>query len=514
MLELNPRIKLFLFFLLIIGVVAALTLPAKVMHFTVKLYMETASPYSIDYMGTSMFYNYLVKKNYSVVIADSWDKLIDEASKDDSIIVIIAPDKPITMEEAIELYALLLTRNISIIIADENITSNSFLGLFGLRIDGRLVFQLVFTEKYFNITPYPSTVVYFGEECCITNAEGKCSLCAICATDHGKGVYMKLNYASIIYVNRTCVEPFNKITIYGVIDNSFIDVNDNDRPDEFTSILGAAVFKHVFMVELSSDDGRKMMVIADSFPFTNQALTMPHVNKTYYEFIDLLLSEVGGGRKRVVIDNSHYNYRPENIGIPFHPAMLLLLIGMWLNSIDKFITEFIIGNKMLTFITSLGIIMTTVIVIKSMFGIKEEAYLELKGVDEIRVLAETPLRKSFIEKKGKIPNPREVAINLWKILNLATKRFYGEDLENIIANREELGSFARTLGISEKELGGKLRWMYKVYLKASGKRKLPVILSWKRTLGRFIGYSEQILEKMGYTLMRKAGYRGIETILH
>ncbi|WFO76247.1 hypothetical protein J4526_05310 [Desulfurococcaceae archaeon MEX13E-LK6-19] len=508
----NPRIKLFIFILFIIGIVAALSMPAKVIQFTVKLYQGTASPYSIDYMGTSMFYNYLIKKNYSVVVADTWDTVIKEASKGNATIFIIAPDRPITQEEAIELYALLLTHNVSIVVADENITSNRLLDLFNLRIDGRLVFQLGFVGGKYAATPYPQVQVLFGLQQCVPISAG-CSICSIAVPK--KVIDMRLNYASIILVNRTCVPPFDRIIVYSTVEASFIDLNDNGEPDEL-NILGFATYRQYFMVGLSSStEGKKLIVLSDSFPFTNQALTTPQINRTYYKFIDALLAEVAPSNStRIIIDNSHYNFKPQNIGIPFHPAMFLLLIGFWLKTIDNIVTGFITGNKMMTFIASLGIATAIVLVLRGVLGIKEEVYLELKGVDEIKVLAETTLRKSFLEKGAKVAKPKEALINLWKIMDLATRRFFGEPLEAVAMSREKIASFARVLGVDEGLLIKRIEWMYKVYLKAQGRRRLPIIISWRRCLGKFIDYSEQILEKMGYTLMRKAGYRGIEAILH
>lgn len=509
MLTLNPRIKLFLFILLIIGIVAALSMPAKVIELTVKLYQGTASPYSIDYMGTSLFYNYLLKKNYSVVVADTWETLIGEASKGNSVIFIIAPDKPLTQEEAMQLYILLLTHNVSVVVADENITSNKFLELIGVKIDGRLLFQLGYSRGVVEATPYPDAQIAFGALQC---SDGACGLCRVVLPE--RIINIRLNYASALLINKSCVPPFNKITIYGVVDNSFIDYNDNGEPDELGTVV-LVLYKSYFMAELSSDTGQKVVVLSDSFPFTNQALTTPRLNKTYYEFINILLSNIApSNNTKIIIDNSHYNYKPQNIGIPFHPAMLLLLLGFWLKTIDSVITGFITGSKMITFLASLGIAVAIVMVLKWVLGLREEAYLELRGVDEISVLAETPVRKSILEKKARAAKPREAIVNLWRIMDLASRRLFGEPMEAIATSKEKILAFARVLEVDERVLMKKINWMYRVYLKAQGRRRLPIILSWRRSLGKFIDYSEQILEKMGYTLTRKAGYRGIETILH
>ena len=524
--EYSPRLKLFMLILSLIGIIACFYVPAVSMNITAKLYTGTASPYNIDWMGTSTFKEILVEKGYKVIVVDEWSRLYTCIKKGD-LVVIIAPDRPLTISESVYLYNLVLNGTIDLLVADENTTSNNLLRLFGLNITGYavLVESLASSEKT-SSSPFPRTVMYpstsgvvyavidyrvYSENNTVFILK---KLYPVRTT--GKKYVFRLNWASDIEFTtpalvNTSSPAYNTyllnitycITGYT---RGFLDYNDNGVID----ISEAPSFNTRYTSVWAIVNNRsRVIVFSDSFLFTNQALEMN--NTVYREYIEDLIDSINASSRRILILNNIYSITKKSIGIPYHPSIILYFLASILVSVNNVITSLVSKNTFFALIYSSSLVVTLSLMLVYMTSYKRFVEQSVSSVDETRIITETIVRKSVLEGKG---DPRETINGLWSILEYSTRKLLGYSIADVARDTSLVKKFSRDTGIEPRKLEKIVRWLYSIYLKSLGKRRFPIVLSWSRVLKKYINYSEYILEHMGYTLTRKKGYRGIEAILH
>ncbi len=530
----EPRFKAFLIILLIIGIIASLYLPARVYEMTIKIYSGTASPYNIDYIGTSRFYGFLKQNNYTVTVANEWNNLVNSADSNTTIFI-IAPDKPLSMEESYQLYDLAVKKKVDIVIADENITSNNFLRLLGINITGHAILYGIQGYE----SPYPPAI-YFDIDNNLLFKESRLDnkLIFTYPLDYGKPTYvLRLNWASnikIILSKTSAHLDLSIINNYKVffLGAGYVDYNDNSKIDEVFNVAHATILSYESNDLLVNDEyivygssmpyvivglivdtiGGDIIILSDSFIFTNQALLLKDINDTCINIIKNILSHTNSGK--IIIDNTHYYSSITKIGIPFHPAMIIYFLAEGLHRFDAILTDLVLNNQLIAFIISTGIILIMAIILQYALGFKALKSISPTSIDEVAFLAETRIRRGLLRKEKGIIKPRETIIDLWQLLNYVFYKAIGSSLEEIYRDHELLEKTSRILDIEVEEFRSLLKWLYGIYLKAVGRRKLPIILSWGRTLSKYINRVEHILELMGYSITRRAGYRGIEEILH
>ena len=530
----EPRFKAFLIILLIIGIIASLYLPARVYEMAIKIYSGTASPYNIDYMGTSRFYGFLKQNNYTVTVASEWSNIVNKADSNTTIFI-IAPDKPLSMEQSYQLYDLVIKNKVDIVIADENITSNNFLRLLGISITGHAILYGLHGYE----SPYPPAL-YFDIDNNLLFKETRLNnnLIFTYPLDYrNPTLVLRLNWASNIKTISSKTDTLidlniiNSYTVF-LLGVGYVDYNDNSKIDEVFNVAYATILSYESNDLLVNDEyifygssmpyvivglivdtiGGDIIILSDSFIFTNQALLLKDMNNTYINIIKNILSHVNNGR--IIIDNTHYYSSITKIGIPFHPAMIMYFLAEGLHRFDTVLTYLVLNNQLIAFIISTGIILIMVIILQYALGFKALKSISPTSIDEVAFLAETRIRRSLLRKEKGIIKPKETIADLWKLLNYVFYKVIGSSIEEIYSDHELLEKTSRILGIENEELRSLLRWLYGIYLKAVGRRKLPIVLSWGRTLSKYINRVEHILELMGYSITRRAGYRGIEEILH
>lgn len=530
----EPRFNAFLVILLIIGIIASLYLPARVYEMAMKVYSGSASPYNIDYMGTSNFYGFLIQNNYTVSVVNEWSDLISKADYNTTIFI-IAPDIPLSTKESFQLYDLVLRKNVDIVIADENITSNNFLKLFGISITGHAILYGVQGYE----SPYPPAI-YFDIYNVSLFKESKLNneIFFIYPLDYSRPTYiLRLNWASNINItileNNTFYSP-NFINSYRVflLGVGYVDYNDNSRIDDIFNISYATILSHETYDLLANSEyllyssstpyvitgliidtaGGDIIVLSDSFIFTNQALSLEGMNDTYIGIIEDILLYVNN--RRIILDNTHYYSSITKIGMPFHPALIMYFLAEGLHKFDNVLTDLVLNNQLIAFIIGIGIILVMAIVLQYALGFKALRGISPTPVREIAFLAETRIRRGLLRKGKGIIKPRETIVDLWQLLNYVFLKVAGSSLNDIYRDRALLEKTSRALDIEIEELNSLLKWLFRIYLKAIGKSRLPIIISWNRTLSKYISRVEHILELMGYSITKRVGYRGIEEILH
>ncbi len=467
------RLKLFIFFLLLIGVIASFYIPSRIYRVQASLYLLSASPYNYNWTGTSMLYNALVEKNYTVVIADTREELLSEAEKG-GLVLIIAPDIPLDNETASELYQLYLRGRINILVADENVTSNALLEKAGVTVDGRGIFGL----GVGGYTPYPVAELMDPE---------------------GNSYVFRLNWASFLRSRGRA-----NIRVMGTA-SAAIDMDDDGAiglgEGEITVLNVAALAE--------SRGGGKLYVVTDSFPFINQAFLS---KKPYRNYSLAVIEELAKGG-RIIIDNTHYRKQVVSAGMLFHPAIILYVISGVVASFDRALSEHIASSEFISLVALTTLTAIGLIFYRMVLGVGRFASLNPSPVEETVAIAETEVRKLVVEKGLKIADPRKTVTELGGALDYVFRAIMGGGFWEYVSSPEGIDEAARRLGVDREAFERKARWMLRVYRKARGETRFPLIIRWRSVLVRFIRYMEEILESMGYTLTREKGYRGIEYVL-
>ncbi len=521
----DPRFKLFMLILILIGIIACFFVPVVSINITAELYSGTASPYNLDWMGTTAFKDILVEKGYKVFIVDDWSK-VSRLVENDSLLVFIAPDKPIPLSISKEVFKLVVDKRVNLLIADENDTSNNLLNMFGLRVTGHAILVGGKTETGEMVSsPFPRTVMYPGTGDTKYILENysivKYNYIKFLLKRYypvktiGKRYVFRLNWASnieftkpLVTDNTSSINMSINISYYIVgYTRGFLDYNDSGllEVDELNS-FGEKITGLWVVVNNSS----KIVVYSDSFIFTNQALESN--NTVYKEYVLDLIESLNIGSKKVIIFNGFYNLLKQRITVPYHPSIVLYFLATFLKTANDVITGLVNKHVFSAFIFSIALISILTIMLAYMTSSRKYREVSVGIVDETRVISETVIKKSVIEGKG--VDARKTIQGIWKILNYSAKKMLGYNVRDALINRELMIDFSKTIGVEEEKLSKTLGWLYSVYLKSIGKKRLPIILSWNRALRKYINYSEYILEHMGYTITREAGYRGVESILH
>ncbi len=524
--EHSPRLTLLLILLTLIGLAASFYVPATTIELAAKFYIKSASPYSLDWMGTSLLIDLLEEKGYRISIVNNYNEFIENTDlfKNKSIVLLIAPDKPISPEFVEKLRSLLESGKIDLVVADENTTSNGLLINYGVKVSGHGILLSYPSGVGINVSnPFPPAIFFLPENTIYQRIVVDNKTFYIPASLKNSYV-IRLNWASFIEFY-----PIQGISyeyyLLGIT-KGYIDFDDNgilsvdeiiasetylSSPESYSAqIIPGYLIVGVY-IKLENAD---LAVLGDSFFFTNQAISSG--NTTYAKYVVSLidlLSKNKSETNHIIIPNFIYTPKSISVKTPYHPAILLYFASRALGYIDDFLTRIFFENTLVT-LSSLGIIITIIaFLFLYIMGYKGFKTIEPTSVDEITLISETYVKKSLLVG-GKGVNYKEAIVGLWNILNYSIKKLLGYNIMDIINDPRLLNNFAKSINIDPRELYNMVSWMYLIYLKITKRKKLPLIISWKRTLKKYILYSERILEAMGYTITRRVGYRGIEEILH
>lgn len=541
--EYEPKIRLFITLLLLVGLMASLYVPTSVIKLTADLYEGTASPHNSDYLGTSTLVNLLKSLGYSVEIAETQEDFINHL-KDKCLAIIIAPDNEATPKLIDVLLKSYIDGEANILIADENITSNKILkALANIEIDGRAVFSYQ-TNSEGKRTPFPevimspylrssnySMVTYVFEQPSSNSVRTYRTLKLMVPSSNSSKILLRLNWASFIKPcsNETIMNWVKGYFLLGVT-TGLIDLNNDGKletnelsvqPETLISVTTSGTVKGKILLKnqipllieglaIPSKAGSVLFVFSDSFPFTNQALAPK--NSPYKVYLKELLSSTLLSKKAVICD-CLYRINPKALKIPYHPAILMYFATSMLHLFDSKVTQAINESPLISITTATVLVLLTALLISKALGGGAYINIEPSGVEEISIITETEVKRSLL-KGGPIKNPKEAIKSTWEILNYVFQKVLGHTAEEILNNRDTLSSTAKALGVSPKSLRKDLKWLQTIYLKAEGKSILPIFLFWRRTIKKYVVVSDKVLNYVGYTLLKKGGLKGVESILH
>ncbi len=284
------RLAYYLAILLVIGLIASLSSPGKLVEVQYTVHYGMPSMYNVEWNGTSILAEALSKEGYRVVEAYTRiDPLILAAmyNPDRIIYVYIAPRTPLGIDDVRTMEYLEENYRVSLLVCDEANTSNRLLSRYGLSVSGRIIYT-----SYGS--PYP--IAYFS-------------------FNGFKGLYV-LNYASSIgYTGNVAV-------IARTIDGDIVGV-------------------------VAKKDDDMIAVISDSSLFINLMMSKSTIYMNYTKLALELFNYLSRGtppnKTLVIIDLTHYNPPPlkkiaEITGksyVVLHPLILVQLASTYMLYVEE-----------------------------------------------------------------------------------------------------------------------------------------------------------------------------------
>ncbi|MEM3980199.1 MAG: hypothetical protein QXF79_02960 [Ignisphaera sp.] len=416
-----------------------------------------ASPYNTGFIGTYKFVEILRKIYPQTFVIRSYqelDRVFSDAGK--CLFVVVSPEIDYTMDEAKEIAEKLRKcRFPAVLIADENKTSNNLLEALGssIRISGNLLYNR------FTGLPY----IY-----------------AIIRLPTNSSYMVLLDKASEILAPTP--------TIIGI------------------SVNGEAV------MALENVDDFLVVVLADGSIFLNQVLDSDVAS--YKEMIIELVKYMCSDDCRIAVDGTKYEpieveavQKNMNVSVYIDPLMLTTLSTLklfhpytWLPWILLQINNFVGFIKGLPYIAPFFVAIIAYLIYRYVVGkISIFPDARIGEQKEVEIYLTEELRDSVI--RGRISLDKQDFISLFELVDSAVRLTYGVGLCDPDAHKVlQLGRDADRYA----------RDMCRLYAKASGRKRLPIVLSWNRTTKKMIKRSEEFLKTMGYSLAKE---KGVEYLL-
>ncbi|MCE4614582.1 MAG: hypothetical protein F7B60_03545 [Desulfurococcales archaeon] len=486
--------KTFILGLLLVALVASIYSAPKSLFINIA-FEGTPSPYNTNWLGTSDLYNLLTRENYTVYSPTTWGQLLESINKSETnnvILVFISPDYPISTNEATELFGSIRNRNVSLLVGDENITSNQLLSPLGIKVTGNLL-------KGPDGSPYdpavlnvPSIYTFSWKE----NSIQKFTLMLSIASNISLNKYYKNAILSVDYKGR---------------------------------LIG------VFIPSNTGSEYRSIAVFGDGTIFLNTALRSSTREMNYTRFALIVFKALSHGddpkNVTVIIDSSHYHKYipqiPQNantteatesylkvpLPIMLHPAMLTYFFLVLEKGAEREFLSYLAKMPLLS-VPIVGLASYLAYRLLKM-GFPYESVDDDKDytISEVTVLTQSRYRQTIVSaKKLSKDEIRKALYNLNFILDEVFKEHFGITLKEISQDPPKAEAVGRILNLSPVYLLDFSRWMVSYRDKYEGKRRFtPLVLRWSKTLENRAREAEFILEKLGYTLeSSKKGFKGVE----
>ncbi len=440
-------------------------------------YYVGASPLNTDWDGTSHLLEVLEAMGYDgVYVVKAWGELPDSAPKGErALIIIISPEDYYGYSDVVGMVSLISSfREVTILVADEGLTSNYLLQYLGIpvRVSGA---PLSLTDPYPIVTLSTPSGLKYGLR-----------------LDHPS--YLIMSEARGTEVEIMGLDPLSK------------------------RIVAATGELSVEGLEL------KYYVISDGSIFLNQVIEINETDNVYVDFIVNLLEEIAPPEETVVfIEASKYRYatpteileRTEvtDLSLPALASIAAVLLhpSTWFpafsNAVVGIEKSVVMPSLRTPFLFILAFLIFSTLLY---YMLKKSSGVELviddrtlPKVTETYVIFDTQVRANVL-REGKLG--RKDFIDLYEVFREAVMKSVGIDISTGLG----AGELSKLLNLSPEEVRRFLKELNKYYLKARGKRLLPIVLSWDRKTREFLRKIEWYLNKLGTSLEEG---RGVEYVI-
>ena len=281
-----------------------------------------------------------------------------------------------------------------------------------------------------------------------------------------------------------------------------VDLNNNGKldPDEISS---SNTKKEYITGIIMKTQNSTIVVFSDSYPLINSAFIHNYtLSKTMTQYLIELARKKSD---RVIIPNYYYRSTSISVNIPFHFSILLLFFANTLHYFDNLMEKYIYSSNYLYLGFFTVVILTITLLLRSILGIKSIAELRATSLIEQGIVIETLAAKNLRDKNVLKKREKQIVTNTWRILKNTYIQLRNIDIEDCVSKKNY--KLLVELGIIGDQDIKHLEKLYKIYLKAIGKKKLPIIFNWRKTVFKYIMTTEYFLNKIGCSIIRKKGYK-------
>ena len=438
-----------------------------------------ASPFNTGEIGISSLVELLREKYGSVYVITNLNELDSIRASDKCLFAVISPEIPYTTSDSSRIASYLARcAHPLFLIADENSTSNNLLRTIGAQLE---------IPTIVTYTPGKGlgVVVYVPE----------------------KEEYLPAYPLSVFYVNNTRYSLYLDIASYIIIHGGSYTIFGEYTVDTKKYPSGVIAYSNITFGEQAKEV--VAYVLSDGSIFLNQVIDR---NETYRSFaLALFQSMCGEGGCTIIFDGSRYTPIPltdlkNNLAsiTPLYvsfPSLLGMIIAnlihpsTWLPPLidysNKVFAE-ILGNHLVTSILALLFAVLAFVYIS-----RQEVFVSDKPMSEEK-LVEVAYAENILEEieKGKLKLGREDFKSLYEIVDSVMQSVYGLSL------RDEELERRLSLLLGDEKARRYLESMNKLYDKAVGLRRTPIVLSWSRVVAKYVRESEEVLLKVGASLLR------------
>ncbi|MET1101325.1 MAG: hypothetical protein ABWW69_02440 [Pyrodictiaceae archaeon] len=189
----------------------------------------------------------------------------------------------------------------------------------------------------------------------------------------------------------------------------------------------------------------------------------------------------------------------------FHPGVLVAMITKYYTQLEESFIKFLGRVKwlLLFLVLSLGAL-AYMLIARSLERVL--AYFSPPGpLTPIAVYGFTSIYELL--RRGEISSKeaKRALQNLYEALDMVLERRLGAGVEEVLADDVKLSLLAARTGLDKDWLKGELTSLHRLYLKVSGKRRLPIVLRWRRALLHHIEGADRIFESIGVSLRELRG---------
>lgn len=450
-----------------------------------------ASPLNLGGLGTFDFYSALRERYAYVAPAASLSEVKYPYGAEHCLFISISPEDAYTQDEARAIVEeLSKCKNPAILVADEYETSNAILEEAGLsaRVLGVILFQEATTPYYANATPHVRAVFKLLE----TGEKVELLLDIASAVSSGAEVLGYAPGATFI------LRPQQRYTLLYIE----APVAVYDYNEKFKAIVigdGSIFLNQVLKSRYASNYSRVLLDYVD-YLCSHSKNCFIIIGAFKYKNVDVeraLSSELQQG-PQVVFSPSFYTYAALY-------AIKLLHPSTWFPPLVEF------SSKLVSSILSnpLTAYMALAILILLSYGyvsgkISEGGRIRDEKLSETREV-EVYLTGELVSEvaRGKYKLTKQDFISLCEIVDTCLRYSIGCSLFEEAA----VTTLSKYVGA---ELARKyVEEMNKLYQKALGKRRLPIVFSWHRTTVKYIKKSNEVLSSIGVSLEAEKGYEYI-----
>lgn len=449
-----------------------------------------ASPTSPLPLGTLRLFE-LLSRNYTVYMVLDYNKL-DSINGEICVFTTVSPEKPFTIEESLEIVNNLKSkcRRVKLLIADETVNSNNLLVAVNssIRVNGDRILVLYEVRLDSGFGPLP--IVY-------------------------SGYYYPKAIIHVIKDHSLTLDKASSVT--GGIQVGYVQMEDEAHPEAVYLLKPSGeliqVRSGVERVAVASREvvnETEVLVIGDGSIFLNQVLDS---NRTEYRvFVEDVFQYLCEGRVdcAIALDAVHYPTVSLNtsdalsylvsqamkgdIRSILYTAVLVFPIilhpSTWLPPLLVSATDAYLSFLGFPMVKNLFLLALMLFIYDSFLRNKTTARdnrLEEQREEEIGIFAE--LRKDVFTRKIK-PTARDY-ISVYSVLDEVAQLLWSARFEDPVS-LEKLGEL-----LGDRERAVKTwTWSVKLYMKASGRRRLPIVLFWGRAVEKLVEFTSEFLEKL------------------